>query len=336
MRYRTFGRTGLEVSEVGFGGAGIGHAWGPTTDEAAIGAVRRAVELGITFFDTSPVYGAGRSEDNLGAGLDGLRDRVVLATKVRLDSEDELADMRTAIRTSVERSLARLGTDRIDILQIHHQVGRERGRYLAVAAPPRHALRLTGEDCLAFAEAARPLIDEGTVGSLGITAWDGDGAVVRSVLESGAFASAQVLYNLVNHSAAGPPPAGFDDIDQGEALVAARETGTGVIAIRPHAAGALADRLDREVAPGSDIARDHARARGLGFMRSDELGTLSAVALRFCLDNADIATVVPGFKSVAEVEEAVRVADAAPLGGAKVAELGRLYRRQFADQRIFR
>ena len=73
MKLRRLGRTGLRVSEVGFGGAGIGHVWGSTSDAECIAAVRRAVELGINFFDTSPMYGAGRSEENLGLGLAGLR-----------------------------------------------------------------------------------------------------------------------------------------------------------------------------------------------------------------------------------------------------------------------
>ena len=331
MKYRAFGRTGIEVSEVGFGGAGIGHVWGETTDAECVRAVRRALELGINFFDTSPMYGAGRSETNLGAGLAGSRDRAIIATKVRLRDEDDLADMGRAIRCSVEESLRRLGTGHIDILQIHHQVGRKRGRYLAVADPPRYALLLDRDDCLAFAEAASPLIGDGTVRFLGITAWDGDPGVVRALMESGAFATAQVLYNLVNQTAARPPSAAFDDIDQGRALVAAAHSNTGVIGVRSHAAGALVDRLDRDVAAGSDVARDHARARRLGFLTSPSCPTLSAAALRFCLDHPAIATVVPGFKNAAEVEEAVACSDAPPLAAEALARLDRLLEQGLAD-----
>ena len=193
MKHRRLGRTGLEVSEVGFGGAGVGHAWGETSDDECIRAVRRAIDLGIDFFDTSPVYGAGRSEENLGAGLEGRRDEIVLATKVRLQTEEERDDMAPAIRRSVEASLRRLRTDYIDILQIHHQVGDIRGRYLAVADPPRYALRLSVEDGLAFAESARDLVDEGKIRFLGITAWDGDRDAVEALLESGAVDTAQIL-----------------------------------------------------------------------------------------------------------------------------------------------
>ena len=156
MKYRTLGRTGLQVSEVGFGGAGIGHVWGPTTDEECQRAVRQALELGITFFDTSPMYGGGRSEDNLGRGLDGRRHEAIIATKVRLQSEEQRAgieNMIAAVRESVEQSLSRLGTDYVDILQVHHQVGAERGQYLAAAGPPpRYALLLNSDDCMALGD----------------------------------------------------------------------------------------------------------------------------------------------------------------------------------------
>ncbi len=330
MRYRRLGRTGLEVSEVGFGGAGVGHVWGETSDRECERAIRIAVELGINFFDTSPMYGGGKSEENLGVGLSGLREKVNLATKVRLHSEEELSDLKNAIRRSVEESLKRLKTERIDVLQIHHQVGPKRGQYLAVASPPRYALLLTAEDCLAFAEAAQGLIDDGTVGYLGITAWDGDGEVVRALLESGVFATAQVLYNLVNQSAGGPPPPGFDDVNQGQALVSARENDIGVVGIRSHAAGALADHLDRDVAPGSDVARDHKRAGRLSYLLSEEMPTLSAAALRFCLDNPAISTVTPGVKNAAEVHEAVRAVDMPPLTAEDMEKISALYHNQFS------
>jgi len=331
VRYRKFGLTKLDVSEVGFGGAGVGHVWGQTTDSDCLAAIRSAVDLGINFFDTSPMYGGGKSEENLGIGLEGLRDRIILASKVRLHSEDELDDLKSAIERSVASSLKRLKTDRIDVLQIHHQVGLQRGKYLAVAAPPRYAMLLTEDDCLAFAEAAQPLINDGRVGYLGITAWDGNGAVVKRLCESGAFASAQILYNLVNHSAAEAPPDSFDDINQGEALISAKQNNVAVIGVRSHAAGALVDKLDREVAPDSDVERDHKRSKMLEFLKSEQLPSLSAVALRYCLDNQLITTVTPGFKNETEVAEAVRVADAPKLTDSETSKISMLYHRQFSD-----
>ena len=134
---------------------------GPTTDEECIRAVQRALDLGINFFDTSPRYGGGRSEENLGKGLEGKRQEVYVATKVRLQNEEERTSinrMVTAVRNSVRQSLSRLGTDYVDVLQVHHQVGSERGEYMAaVGPPPRYALLLDKEDCLALGEAMKQL-----------------------------------------------------------------------------------------------------------------------------------------------------------------------------------
>ena len=333
MKYRTLGRTGLQVSEVGFGGAGIGHVWGPTTDEECIRAVDRALDVGINFFDTSPMYGGGRSEENLGKGLDGRRREAFVATKVRLQTEDDRSDvdrMTTAVRNSVEQSLLRLRTDYIDLLQVHHQVGAESGQYMAaVGPPPRYALLLNKDDCLALGEAMRRVAVEGKVRFIGITAWDGNPTAIEEILGSGVFDTAQILYNLLNRTAAADPPPGFDDIDQGQSLPVAQANNVGVIGIRSHAAGALADSLDRETAPDTELARDHARAQAIRALVDSQFGALSRAALRFCLDNPGIASVVPGFKSVAEVEEAAACSDLPPFEEELSRQLDARYRRQF-------
>lgn len=334
MKYRTLGRTGLQVSEVGFGGAGIGHVWGPTTDEECVRAVQRALDLGINFFDTSPMYGGGRSEDNLGRALADRRQEAIIATKVRLQSEDDRAsvdNMIAAVRTSVDQSLARLGTDCVDVLQVHHQVGAERGQYLAaVGPPPRYALLLSKEDCLALGEAMKQVVRDGKVRFIGITAWDGDRQAIGEILETGLFDTAQILYNLLNQTSVSVPPPGFDDVDQGQSIPVAEAKQVGVIGIRSHAAGALVDQLDRETAPDSEVARDHARTRAIRPLLAEHYATLSQAALRFCLDNAAIATVAPGFKSVDEVEEAAACSDLPPLPEEILPRLEYLYRRQFA------
>jgi len=331
MKYRRLGRTGLSVSEVGFGGAGIGHVWGATTDEQCLQAVRRAVDLGVNFFDTSPMYGGGRSEENLGRGLEGLRDQVYIATKVRLQTEGELAEIAEVVRRSVERSLGRLRTDRIDVLQVHHQLGPEGGQYIsAEGPPPRYALRLTRDAGMRLGEAMQQMVREGKVRFLGITAWDGHQDVVEPLLSSGVYHTAQILYNMLNQTAASKPPAAFDDVDQGLALSAAQHNDIGVIGIRAHAAGALVDRLDREVSRDSAVARDFTRSQKLAYFKRAPFCTLSQVALRFCLDNPAFATVVPGFKNMAELEDAVACSDLPSLDTADVAELERLYRGNFA------
>lgn len=118
MQYRTLGRTGERVSELGFGGTGVGMKnylsdWDPDQQaEASIEAVARAVELGVNYFDTAPLYGRGLSEQLFGRALKPFRDQVFLATKVRESSADDV------IR-SVDQSLERLQTDCIDLVQYH-------------------------------------------------------------------------------------------------------------------------------------------------------------------------------------------------------------------------
>jgi L-galactose dehydrogenase/L-glyceraldehyde 3-phosphate reductase len=328
MKLRRLGRTGLLVSEVGLGGAGIGHVWGATTDAQCIAAVRRAVDLGINFFDTSPMYGAGRSEENLGRGLAGVRARVFIATKVRLRSEGDFADMTAAVRRSVEESLGRLRTDVIDVLQVHHQLGPAGGQYLAaVGPPPRYAYRLTCDQASDLGAAMLRMVEAGKVRFLGITAWDGHPAVIEPLLAGGVFHTAQILYNLLNRTAAVAPPARFDDIDQGRSIPAALRNDVGIIGVRSHAAGALVDGLDRAVPADAEVARDHARCSRLIYLRKGAFRTLSQVALRYCLDHPDIATVVPGMKNVAEVEEAVACAHLPPISAEDIATLERLRER---------
>jgi L-galactose dehydrogenase/L-glyceraldehyde 3-phosphate reductase len=238
--------------------------------------------------------------------------------------------MVSAVWNSVRQSLSRLGTDYVDVLQVHQQVGSEQGHYVAaVGPPPRYALLLNDDDCLALGEAMKQIVQEGMVRFIGITAWDGNRGAIQLVLGSGTFDTAQILYNLLNRTAASEPPTGFDDVDQGQSLPVAHAQNVGVIGIRSHAAGALADNLEREAAPDTEVARDHARAKRLASRFSSQYSSLSQAALRFSLDNPAIATAVPGFKSVAEVEGTAGCSDLPPIAEEILEQLEELYRRQF-------
>jgi aryl-alcohol dehydrogenase-like predicted oxidoreductase len=120
MEYTVLGRTGLRVSRVGFGGGGIGQVWGPTTEAESVRAIHRALELGVNFFDVAPAYGQGTAEAVLGRALQGRQEPVVVATKVRLAAE-EMHDIASAVRTSVEASLRRLRRETVDVLHIHNR-----------------------------------------------------------------------------------------------------------------------------------------------------------------------------------------------------------------------
>ena len=128
MKHRALGTTGIAVSEIGFGAWGIGGrtagatSYGDTDDELSLAALGNALDAGITFFDTSPAYGSGHSEALIGRAFAGARrDRVVIATKAGYTDWTQPPDFAPgAIRRSLEASLRRLGTDRVDVLQLHN------------------------------------------------------------------------------------------------------------------------------------------------------------------------------------------------------------------------
>lgn len=131
---RALGHTGISVSDIGFGCWAIGgpftlngkaDGWGDTDDSESIAAIRQGVELGVTFFDTADVYGTGHSEEILGKAVSGHRDEVTIATKFgyTFDASHRVADGQDVspdyIRKACEASLRRLGTDRVDLYQLH-------------------------------------------------------------------------------------------------------------------------------------------------------------------------------------------------------------------------
>jgi len=218
MQYRTLGRTGLRVSEVGVGGAqfGIpnymGH-WDPYTEDAqrAVSAtIHRALDLGYNYFDTAPGYGNGRSEEMVGAALAGHRDQAVIATKV---SHGQWTP--EGIRQSVEQSLRRLRVDVIDLIQFHG------GWYKADDA----------EQILARggSETFQRLRDEGKVRYIGFTT-EGPTAAVEQIIATGAFDTMQVRYNLMYQHPS--------DWENNEGIIRQAEAkGMGIILMRPMTSG---------------------------------------------------------------------------------------------------
>src|SRR4029078_11350246 len=122
METRVFGRTGLHVSKLGFGCGAVGGLMvrGAPADQEL--AVARAVDAGITFFDTAPGYGDGMSETNLGRVLAKLRPTVVRATKINLRGATR-GSLAAAVERSATDSLRRLGRSSVDLLQLHNAIG---------------------------------------------------------------------------------------------------------------------------------------------------------------------------------------------------------------------
>jgi aryl-alcohol dehydrogenase-like predicted oxidoreductase len=331
------GRTGLDVSAVGFGGGGIGQVWGPTTDEECVRAVRLALELGVTFFDVAPGYGDGRAERVLGEGLAGARDEVVVMSKVWIEPQ-QLDDVSAAVRASVNASLRRLGTDRLDVLVIHNMVVSARGRAYRDA--------ITLDDAMRMADVMDELVREGRAGHIGFSAWRCTESALHGLLDSDRFAVVQAVVNMLDRSAFEPPPPGAglgvmaelerdhdDDMmatwdargtDQHEVIRRADALGLGVVAIRPLMAGVLTDAIDRDVGSDSSATRMLERAERLRFLLDEERPRLSTVALRYVIDQPGVHSVVPGVKNVAEIEDAVAATSLPPFTQAELLRIARI------------
>ncbi len=204
MQMRTFGRTGLQLSVLGFGCGAVGGFMvrGDPADQER--TVARAIAAGVNYFDTAVQYGDGESEKNLGRVLQKLKPAdVVVGTKVRIPP-DAIGRTADAITTSLEGSLARLRLDRVDIFHLHNPITETGG---GAALSVRQVLG----DVVPVFERLR---QQGKIGFLGMTAI-GDTAALQQVIDARAFDSAQVVYNMLNPSAAEALPANYPAQDYG-------------------------------------------------------------------------------------------------------------------------
>lgn len=313
MLTRALGRTGLTVSEVGLGAWAIGgnahgNSYGPTDDRTSVATIRRATELGCTFFDTADVYGWGHSEDLLGEALEGRRDEVVLATKVGGDFYHGGVRMNFDpgyIGFALERSLRRLRTDRVDLYQLHNP-------------PPE----LMGDP--STYDVLESLKAEGKIGHYGVSVHEPAEGLL--CIESGRPEVLQIPFSLFRQ----------EWIE--ELIPAARRANVGIIAREPLGNGFLTGRVRPEARfPAGDIrsywppALVAGRARAaerLAFLAGAER-TQAQAALRFALAFPEVSTTIPGAKTPAQVEENLGASGVPPLTGAEVREARRLYARDF-------
>lgn len=283
--------------------------------------VARALEAGITYFDTAPSYGQGRSEESLGRALASLEggSRALIGTKVALSPSD-LAQPAAAIRRSIEASLRRLGRDGVDLFQLHNAV------YEAGAAGDDGSVErplVLGE----IAEAMGRAVEDGLARHIGFTGL-GQTESLHRLIDEGPFESVQAYINAINPSAVWPGASGGEQ-DFGGLVARAAERGVGVINIRVFAAGALAGDVvrhpvagpigGRPLVAGAAYADDVARSDGLARLAA-ELGLESSLelALRFAIGAPGISTVLVGLASLDQLEAALRWNDHGPLDGAAV------------------
>src|SRR5215470_1393685 len=191
MQLRKFGRTPLQLSVLGFGCGAVGGLMvrGDPADQER--TIARALAAGVTYFDTAVQYGNGESEKNLGRVLKRLKPvGAVVGTKVRLPP-DALGGIAEAVATSLEGSLARLGLERVDIFHLHNPITVSGG------GSTLSVQQVLGGVVPAFER----LRQQGKIRFLGITAI-GDTTALQQVIDAGVFDSGQIVYNMLNPSAA--------------------------------------------------------------------------------------------------------------------------------------
>jgi aryl-alcohol dehydrogenase-like predicted oxidoreductase len=305
MRYRKLGRTGLEVSEIGYGAWGIGGAqWGGADDDESIQALHRAIDLGLNFVDTALAYGGGRSERIVGQVVRERDETVHVATKVPPRNRIWPATAGAAleevfppayVRECAEQSLRNLGMDTVDLLQLH----------------------VWNDDWAGSAEllhAIDELRSAGKIRFFGISINDHQPANGLRMVESGAVDTVQVIYNV------------FDQSPEDELFPACREHGVGVIARVPLDEGGLTGRI----AAGTEFAGDdfrahyfrgdrkrevHDRATAIASELGIEEDRLAETALRFVLSEPAVSTVIPGMRTLRNVDRNVAVSDGDGLSG---------------------
>ena len=309
MRFRTFGRLGWRVGEVGYGMWGMG-GWTGSDDVQSRASLEAAVARGVNFFDTAQAYGDGHSELLLGRLMASHADkRLYTATKVPPRDRQwpsrrgvPLAEVfsRDYVRRFVDISCANLGVETIGLLQLH----------------------VWEDDWLANGDLQRTVAElkrEGSIRAFGISLnrwepWNGVKAV-----RSGLVDSVQVIYNI------------FDQAPEDELFPACRENAVAVIARVPFDEGSLTGNLTLESKwPPDDWRGTYFVPENLAasVTRADALKpllppgmTMAEMALRFILSNSDVSTVIPGMRKTANVEANTAASDAGPLPPGLMGEL---------------
>ena len=304
MHYRRLGRTGLEISEVGYGAWGIGKSqWIGAQDDESLRALRRAIELGLNFIDTALAYGEGHSEQLVGQVVRDSPETIYVATKVPPKNLVWPAQAGTPVedtfpgdhvRRCAERSLRNLGTDTIDLLQLHvwDDGWADQGDWLETL----HALR-----------------DEGKIRFFGISINDHEPYNGLRLVRGGVIDTVQVIYNA------------FDQSPEDELLPACATSDVGVIARVPFDEGGLTGSITPDTTFPEDDFRAtyfrgdrkrevHERVRALCAELEVPESEIAEVALRYVLSSLAVSTVIPGMRSVRNVERNLAAADGEGLG----------------------
>jgi aryl-alcohol dehydrogenase-like predicted oxidoreductase len=327
VRTRTFGDTELRCSEIGFGTWALGsNWWGKVTSGEGQNLIERALDLGVTFFDTGNVYGVGSNEEIVGKALAHVpRDSVQISTKFGYVLEggrqehsqgERPQDWSPAnVTQSLEDSLRRLGTDHVDLYQLHN--------------PRMDAI----EDDALFEQLER-LREQGRVRHYGVAlgpaiGWREEG--LRAIAER-SIASVQTVYNVLEQE----PGRAF--------LEAAERRGVGVMARVPTSSGLLEDKYTLETTFPPHDHRSHRprewlveglqKVERLRFLCEEHGITMAQAALKFILAQRGIACVLPTITNGADLEEWAAASDAPDLSADDLERIDSLYDHNFGVEPV--
>ncbi len=310
MKYRKFGRTGLELSEIGHGTWGMGSMWGPRDDRAAIDALTRSLELGVNFFDTAIVYGEGHSEGLIASTFKETKKKCFVATKIPPKNREwpgrhnvDVSETFPAdhIISCTEQSLKSLRMDCVDLQQLH-------------------VWSDTWLENTDWLSAVEKLKAEGKIKYFGVSINDHEPNTALKMVSSGIIDSVQVIYNI------------FDQAPAEKLFPLCQEKNVAVIVRVPFDEGSLAGKLTpdtefhkkdwrRHYFKGDRLKETCARVDKLSFLVRDEIKNMAQAALKYCLSHPAVSTVIPGMRTIPHVEDCCSVSDGILLKETELKEL---------------
>ena len=304
MRNRNLGTTPLAVSELGLGCMGMSEFYGSTSDAESIATIHRALELGVTLFDTADMYGTGDNEELLARALKGRREKALIATKFGIQRRKDDPGFRAIcgrpdyVRSACDASLARLGIETIDLYYLHR---------IDPAVPI--------EDTVG---AMAGLVAAGKVRHLGLS--EASAATLERAHRVHPITALQSEYSLWSR-----------DVET-QVLPACRRLGIGFVAYSPLGRGFLTSQIDETTLEAGDFRRLHPRFRGENLTRNRALaaavaslaarrgGSAAQLALAWVMAKGDDIVAIPGTKRVRYLEENLGAATLV-LSGEEIAEL---------------
>jgi aryl-alcohol dehydrogenase-like predicted oxidoreductase len=321
MKYRNLGNTDIAVSEVGFGVWTVSTGWwGEVVDDRSVRLLRQAHERGINYFDTADTYGSGKGETLLADAFGHMRESIVISTKIGYDFYNHTARRGQQerpqdwsegfLRFALEQSLKRLGTDYVDLLQLHNT----------------KMDAAENDELFALMESFK---DEGKIRSYGAAlgpkiGWREEGV---KMMRERDLAGLQMIYNLLEQ-------------DPGRDLIgAARETGTSLVVRVPHSSGMLEGRYDENTTFGPNDHRRHRpkewlttglrKVESLSFLTEPGERTLGQAALKFVLASPEVASTLPNIYDEAQIEEFAATSETPDLTEGELSRVAELYENNF-------